>query len=53
MKRKIFILSLTMFTIVGTWAYDFKSGDLCYNIISENEVEVTVGGMFNEVISEQ
>ena len=40
MKRVLFLLFATMFA-GQAWAYDFKSGDLYYNIISDSTVEVT------------
>ena len=41
--RKRFLLSLlvALLTTLSTHAYDFQSGDLYYNITSENTVEVT------------
>ena len=46
MKRVLAVLFAVM--IVGqAWAYDFKSGDLYYNITSNNTVEVTEGNYTN------
>ena len=49
MKRVLAVLFAVM--IVGqAWAYDFKSGDLYYNITSNNTVEVTEGNYSNLTI---
>ena len=40
MKRILFFL-LTLLPATGLYAYDFKYGDLCYNITSDSTVEVT------------
>ena len=42
--RKIFLLFVALLATTALWAYDFKSGDLYYNITSSVEpytVEVT------------
>ena len=42
--KKILIILLLFFASITTWAYDFKSGTLCYNITSNTApytVEVT------------
>lgn len=42
MKHRVFFLVVALFLVTtALWAYDFKSGDLYYNILSENTVEVT------------
>lgn len=41
MKRKTIIFTFMILATIGVRAYDFKANELCYNIISENEVEVT------------
>ena len=44
------LLFLALLTTTALWAYDFKSGDLYYNITSDSTVEVTQGGCSGEVI---
>ena len=42
--KKLFFLVVALFAITSLWAYDFKYGDLCYNITSSSypyTVEVT------------
>ena len=42
--KKILIILLLFFASITTWAYDFQSGDLCYNITSDTvpyTVEIT------------
>lgn len=39
--RKLSTLSFLAFLSFTTWAYDFQVDQLCYNILSETEVEVT------------
>ena len=48
--RKRFLLSLlvALLTTLSTHAYDFQSGDLYYNITSDNTVEVTYQEWFSE-----
>ena len=49
MKTKLFSLFLTLFATTCLWAYDFKSGDLYYNITSNVQpytVEVTKNGTY-------
>ena len=48
--RKPFLLSLlvALLTTLSTHAYDFQSGDLYYNITSDNTVEVTYQEWFSE-----
>ena len=41
MKKAIMLLLAALCTAATTLAYDFKSGDLYYNITSGNTVEVT------------
>ena len=43
MKKRLFTMALTLLSIIGTWAYDFKVDGLCYNFHynSNNEVYVT------------
>ena len=43
MTRKLFTFALALLTAASAWAYDFKSGDLYYNITnaSNKTVEVT------------
>ena len=41
MKKTIMLLLAALCTAVTTFAYDFQSGDLYYNITSDNTVEVT------------
>ena len=40
MKVKVFPLLVALFATTALWAYDFKSGDLCYSITGDNTVEV-------------
>lgn len=50
--KKIFTLFLAFTATVALWAYDFKSGDLYYNIISNQEpyeVEVTYHEIDNNI----
>ena len=44
MKTKSFFLSLFLLTAINLMAYDFKYGDLYYNITSDSTVEVTGTG---------
>ncbi len=48
--RKRFLLSLlvALLTTIATHAYSFQSGDLYYNITSDNTVEVTYQEQWNE-----
>lgn len=39
--NKITSLLVALFAATALWAYDFQSGDLCYNITSDTTVEVT------------
>ena len=43
MTKKLFTFALTLLTAASAWAYDFKAGDLYYNITDEaaNTVELT------------
>ncbi len=43
MKKSVFTFALALLTAASAWAYDFKAGDLCYNITDETAktVEVT------------
>ena len=43
MKKNVFTFALALLVAASAWAYDFKSGDLYYNIIDEaaRTVEVT------------
>ena len=41
MKKLTLILWLLLSATICTFAYDFKSGDLCYNITSDSTAEVT------------
>ena len=43
MKKNVFAFALALLTAASAWAYDFKSGDLYYNITDEanKTVEVT------------
>ena len=43
MKIRVLSLFVALFATTSLWAYDFASGDLCYNITSERDktVEVT------------
>ena len=41
MKKAIMLLLATLCTAATALAYDFQSGDLYYNITSDNTVEVT------------
>ena len=45
--RKLFFLFLALVATASLWAYDFKSGDLYYNIISDTTVAVTYQTTFN------
>ena len=40
------LLFLALLVTTTLWAYDFKSGDLYYNITSDSTVEVTDGGYY-------
>ena len=42
MKKKTFTFALALFAAASTWAYDFKSGDLYYNITDEDAKTVAV-----------
>ena len=44
------LLFLALLVTTTLWAYDFKSGDLYYNITSDSTVEVAQGGYSGEVI---
>ena len=48
MKRKTFILWLLLSTTIWSFAYDFQSGDLYYNIISDSTVEVTAEAFLSD-----
>lgn len=37
MKEKAFSLIVALMAFAGAQAYDFKSGDLCYNITSNTD----------------
>lgn len=39
--KKLFSLLVLALLSFTTWAYDFQVDQLCYNILSETEVEVT------------
>ena len=41
--KRIFIISLILFVASSVWAYDFEVDGIYYNIITENDVEVTYG----------
>ena len=41
MKKKFLLTMIAMVCGVSVWAYDFKSGDLYYNITSDSTVKVT------------
>ncbi|MGM9825551.1 MAG: leucine-rich repeat domain-containing protein [Paludibacteraceae bacterium] len=41
MKKHLLSLLVLIMTTLSTHAYDFKSGDLCYNITTDSTVEVT------------
>jgi len=41
MKQRVLSLVVAFFAATALWAYDFKSSNLSYNILSENTVEVT------------
>lgn len=45
--KKILFLFFATILVNQVWAYDFKSGKLCYNITSNNTVEVTEGNYSN------
>ena len=45
--KKILFLFFATIIVNRVCAYDFKSGELCYNIISNNTVEVTEGNYSN------
>ena len=42
MKTKILSLFVALFATAALWAYDFKSGDLYYNVISPTTVEIPI-----------
>ena len=50
MKTKTLILWLLLSVTIPSFAYDFQSGDLCYNITSDSTVEVTSGN-YSELTS--
>ena len=55
MKTKTLILWLLLFVTIPSFAYDFRSGDLCYNITSDSTVAVTSGdysGLTSVIIPE-
>ncbi len=41
MKLRLLTLKFLLLITINSWAYDFKIDGLCYNIISEDRVEVT------------
>ena len=43
MTTTILTFAITLLSVTGAWAYDFKVGDLCYNITDKDpkNVEVT------------
>ena len=41
MKKKFLLAMIVMAGCISAWAYDFKSGDLYYNITSDSTVKVT------------
>ena len=57
--KKILIILLLFFASITTWAYEFQSGDLCYNITSDTvpyTVEIThrlasLGGYYFTTVS--
>ena len=53
MKKCILTLSVFFVAIgisIPAYAYDFKIGDFCYNIIEGNSVEVTSGVKYSGII---
>ena len=44
--KKLFTLLVTTLCVLATWAHDFKVDDIYYNIINDNEVEVTYRGKY-------
>ena len=51
MKIKVLSLFVAFFATTTLWAYDFKSGDLCYNITGDNTVEVTWDYYYHDLTS--
>ena len=47
-KRHLLLLWVALLTTLSTHAYDFQSGDLCYNITGATTVEVTYQGEWDE-----
>ncbi len=49
MKKNVFAFALALLTAASAWAYDFKSGDLYYNITDEaaKTVEVTYESLYS------
>ena len=45
--RKLLFLFVALLATTSLWAYDFKSGNLYYNITSDTTVEVTSGPYYN------
>lgn len=55
MRRKLVTLFLAIGAVVGVFAYDFQSGDLYYNITSENApytVEVTYKSQWKNYLTQ-
>jgi len=50
MKTKLVSLLVALFATTALWANDFKYGDLYYDIINDNEVEVTRQWFSDELI---
>lgn len=49
MKRITSLLFMMLAAVSSIWAYDFKSGDLCYEITSENTVKVVQDASYKEL----
>lgn len=42
MTTTILTFAITLLSVTGAWAYDFKVGDLCYNITDKDSKNVEV-----------
>lgn len=36
MKTTVLAIAIFLLSVTGTWAYNFKAGDLCYNITDKD-----------------
>ena len=42
MKTTVLTISIILLSVTGIWAYNFKVGDLCYNITDKDSKNVEV-----------